>query len=86
MIPISHILEKYLGSSLLYTNIVEIMIAALIDILLKEKERIFIRMVEKTLHNIEHCQSLPHRTGSYQLQQKHWNFKDQCQNQHSSPA
>ena len=24
MIPISHILEKYLGSSLLYTNIVEI--------------------------------------------------------------
>lgn len=42
MIPISHILEKYLGSSLLYTNIVEIMIAALIDILLKEKERIFI--------------------------------------------
>ena len=56
MIPISHILEKYLGSSLLYTNIVEIfnpniyiyiyiveiMIAALIDILLKEKERTFI--------------------------------------------
>lgn len=42
MIPISYILEKYLGSSLVYTNIVEIMVAALIDISLKEKERIFI--------------------------------------------